>query len=306
MQTDKQSIAPEHPHGSSPEISGTERQRTLPTGPTGVVRRGASRASNEALAWLAEADVTPVVYDFGVYMAKMVRFATTADGRRKAKPGEVMCYPLQATMARERGCSVRQIKRLVRSLREVGLEVRQRVRPYGATYVFPLPSRVPSGVPSGVPSQREPRTERTKEKVLRTFSELNDPPKRADKGQTPQQRMVCAIATKLDLSNLLTADGLEDFDNMVNTDKQALVKRMLKAEAWHDNRRSATLSARNRSVTGLVAGSDKRPNSERRNRSVTPPRKGRLQADYASRYRSAHFPGSGAVPETGKYDSLFQ
>ena len=172
-----QSITPFNTFTASPQIDGTDPQRA----PLHVVSRGQSRASNDALAWLAVQDVTPGVHDFGVYLAKMARFATTADGRRKATAGEVMCYPLQKTMAKERGCSVRQIKRLVRSLREVGLEVRQRVRPYGATYVFP----VPSDVPSDVPSQREPRTEPRTEKKERTVSKLtNFPSKRADTGQT--------------------------------------------------------------------------------------------------------------------------
>ena len=147
-----------------------ETQGTLATGPTGKVYRGAGpvavpapttprpRASNEAIAWLVVQDVTPAVYDFGVYVAKKVRYATAADGRRKVTPGEVFCYPMQATMARELGCSVRQVKRLVRALREVGLMVRQRVRPYGAAYVFPVTSAVTSGVTSDVPSHREPRT----------------------------------------------------------------------------------------------------------------------------------------------------
>ena len=142
-------------------------QRSLPPGPTHIASRSTqTRASNEAMAWLVVQSVTPAVYDFGVELAKKVRYATAADGRRKVRPGELLCYPLQATMARERGCSVRQVKRYVRALRLVGLEVRQRVRPYGAAYVFPaVPSAVPSSVPSDVPSHREPRTEPKKNHV---------------------------------------------------------------------------------------------------------------------------------------------
>ena len=33
---------------------------------------------------------------------------------------------------------------------------------------------------------------------------------------------------------------------------------------------------------------------------------GRLQSQYAARYRSAHNPGSGAMPVAGKYDALFE
>ena len=224
------SIPPFSPSPATPKIGATASPA-----PLHVVSRGQSRASNDALAWLAVQDVTPGVYDFGVYLAKKVRFATTADGRRKATAGEVMCYPLQKTMAKERGCSVRQIKRLVRSLREVGLEVRQRVRPYGATYVFP----VPSDVPSDVPSQREPRTEPRTEKYIRTVGKPTElPPKRADTGQTKQQRLVAAVCDKLGFA--VTAAGLEQFDDSPNSDKQKLIARLLRVEARHDRRVSRT------------------------------------------------------------------
>ena len=51
---------------------------------------------------------------------------------------------------------------------------------------------------------------------------------------TPQQRLVAAIASKLNLPALLTAAGLEEFDELENPKKQNLIKRLLKAEAWHD------------------------------------------------------------------------
>ena len=295
MRTNIQSIS-ESSSFTTPEIGVPGQPARLH-----VVSRGKSRASNDALAWLAVQDVTPGVHDFGVYLAKKVRFATTADGRRKAKLGEVMCYPLQATMARERGCSVRQVKRLVRSLREVGLEVRQRVRPYGATYVFP----VPSDVPSDVPSQREPRTEPRTEKKVRTVGRPTTfPPKRAEKGQTKQQRLVAAICWKLGFWP--SAARLEQFDESPNTEKQALIKRLLRAEARHDRR-----AAQRRDTAGLpTAGKTKAaakdvaqtdppaPNvqnldisAKKQKVQVEPfqgrPRSGRLLAEYAERLRVA-------------------
>ena len=323
-----QSITPFNTFTASPQIDGTDPQRA----PLHVVSRGQSRASNDALAWLAVQDVTPGVHDFGVYLAKMARFATTADGRRKATAGEVMCYPLQKTMAKERGCSVRQIKRLVRSLREVGLEVRQRVRPYGATYVFP----VPSDVPSDVPSQREPRTEPRTEKKERTVSKLtNFPSKRADTGQTKQQRLVAAVCWKLGFS--VTAAGLEEFDGREHAEKQKLITRLLRAETRHDRRAARdtvanatpgakppnkTKGGNKATVANATPGTNVPPAAKKPKKTkgkaktsgtnVPPaaktksfgisakkqisqfgrfqgrPRSGRLQAEYADRYRAAH------------------
>ena len=42
------------------------------------------------------------------------------------------------------------------------------------------------------------------------------------------------------LPNLLTAAGLEDFAELENTKKQALIKRLLQAEARHDRRVAET------------------------------------------------------------------
>ena len=146
-------------------------QRSLPPGPTHVATRSTqTRASNEARAWLAVADVTPTGYRVGKFLAGQVRVATVADVRRKVTPGEVFCYWPLAKVADGLGISERQVKRGIRSLREAGVvEVRQRVRPCEASYVFRpvaaapvpsgVPSPVPSGVPSGVPSHTEPRTE---------------------------------------------------------------------------------------------------------------------------------------------------
>ena len=278
------------PFSSSPATP-ENGQQSLGPGPTGVVRRGQSRASNDALAWLATADVTPTGYRVGRFLANHSRYATAADVRRRVTPGEVFTFWPQSKIATELGCSERQVRRGIRSLREAGeLEVRRRVRPCEASYVWARSVR--SGVLSGVLSHTEPRTEpRTEEKNVRTVGKpTNFPSKRAEKGpptsqrweagQTKQQRLVAAVCWKLGFS--VTFAGLEEFAGREHTDKQALIKRLLRVEARHDRRstrtRSGTGSTGDRSVTG----------DKRRHRSVTPFRKGRLQAEYAARWRSAH------------------
>ena len=152
-----QSIAPSFTPVTSPQIADSERQPSPHVGPTGVVRRGAGRASNEARAWLAVANVTPTGYRVGVFMANHSRYARAADRRRNVAPGEIFTYWPQAKIAAELGCSERQVSRGVRSLREAGaLTVRQRVRPCEASYVWSrsVGSDVGSHVGSGVVSGR--------------------------------------------------------------------------------------------------------------------------------------------------------
>ena len=113
-------------------------------------------------------------------MADHARYAKPADVRRNVQPGEIFTYWPQAKVAAEMGCSERQVRRGVRSLREAGaLEVRRRVRPCEASYVWVQPVRsdvrsdgdacvlsdVRSGVLSGVRSHTEPRTEPQKNHV---------------------------------------------------------------------------------------------------------------------------------------------
>ena len=149
-------------------------QAHLPTGPTHVASRSTqTRASNAARAALVVANVTPTGYRVGVFMADHARYATETDIRRNVVPGELFCYWPQAKIAAEMGCSERQVRRGVRSMREAGtLEVRRRVRPCEASYVWVQPVRsdvrfdgacvlsdVRSGVLSGVRSHTEPRKE---------------------------------------------------------------------------------------------------------------------------------------------------
>ena len=155
------SIAPDSFPVTSPQIDDTERQGTLPTGPRLVSTSPDSRASNEARAWLAVADVTPTGHRVGIIMARHVRYATVADLARKVTEGEVFTYWPQSKIAVALGCSQRQVRRGVNSLKAAGLKVRQRDRPGVASYVFPVRSGVLSGVRSGVRSlkRNEPRTE---------------------------------------------------------------------------------------------------------------------------------------------------
>ena len=138
-------------------------QLPLPTGPTHVVSRSSKqpRASNVARARLVVATVTPTGYRVGKFLAGHASYATDTDVRRHVAPGEIFCYWPQSKIAADLGCSERQVRRGIRSLREAGvLEVRRRVRPCEASYVWvqPVLSDVLSGVLSGVRSHTEPRT----------------------------------------------------------------------------------------------------------------------------------------------------
>ena len=166
--------------GATPQSSGpaavAPQQGALRTSrapnTTGVVTRPG--------AGLQTADVTACGYRVGRFMADRARFATAADIRRKVAVGEVFAYWPLAKVAIELGISERQVQRGVRSLRKSGLlDVRRRVRPCEASYVFAwsdpaviprqpeskkgqcvgsgVGSYVGSGVGSGVGSHTEPR-----------------------------------------------------------------------------------------------------------------------------------------------------
>ena len=127
-----------------------------------IVSRSETRASNAARAALVVANLTPTGYRVGVFMADHARYAKPEDIRRNVQPDEIFTYWPQAKIAAEMGCSERQVRRGVRSLREAGvIDVRRRVRPCEASYVWVLPVRsgVRSDVLSGVLSHTEPRTE---------------------------------------------------------------------------------------------------------------------------------------------------
>ena len=179
-------------------VPSTERQPGLPPALKIVFRSTETRASNAARAALVVANVTPTGYRVGLFMADHARYATEADVRRNVVPGEIFTYWPQAKIAAEMGCSERQVRRGVRSMREAGaLVVRRRVRPCEASYVWVQPVRsdvrsdgvgvrsesacvlsdVRSGVLSGVRSHTEPRTE----------------PQKNHEGSSSRAREVCKI-----------------------------------------------------------------------------------------------------------------
>ena len=148
------------PHRSAQQIG---------LGPLGLAT---PRASNDALAVLVVANVTPTGYRVGKFLAGHVRYGQTADIRRKVEVGEIFAYWPQEKIAAALECSVRQVQRGIRSLRDAGVvDVRQRVRPCEASYVFarPVGSGVGSDVGSGVGSlmnhvrtKKEPRANPSK------------------------------------------------------------------------------------------------------------------------------------------------
>ena len=176
----------------------SEQHPPLKTALKIVSRSTETRASNAARAALVVADVTPTGYRVGLFMAGHARYATAADVRRNVVPGEIFTYWPQAKIAAGLGCSERQVRRGVRSMREAGaLEVRRRVRPCEASYVWVQPVRsdvrsdgagvrsesacvlsdVRSGVLSGVRSHTEPRTK----------------PQKNHEGSSSRAREVCKI-----------------------------------------------------------------------------------------------------------------
>ena len=159
--------------------TGSEQQPPRKPALTIVSRSTQTRASNVARAALVVANLTPTGYRVGVFMADHARYAQASDVRRNVTPGEIFTYWPQKKIAAAMGCSERQVRRGVRSMREAGtLEVRRRVRPCEASYVWVQPvlsgvrsdgacvlSDVRSGVLSGVRSHTEPRTEPQKNHV---------------------------------------------------------------------------------------------------------------------------------------------
>ena len=160
------------PETSPPANPPQRSAQQIGLGPLGLAT---PRASNDALAVLVVANVTPTGYRVGKFLAGHVRYGQTADIRRKVAVGEIFAYWPQEKIAAALECSVRQVQRGIRSLRDAGVvDVRQRVRPCEASYVFarPVVSGVVSGVGSGVGSLNEPRTnhERTTSEPFKRVS----------------------------------------------------------------------------------------------------------------------------------------
>ena len=161
MQTATRQSISEVEKASQPQnVERPDGPQQLTGGPSGIVPQPQPkpRASNVAMAWSATADIPPSARRLSVYLSKMVRYATAADRDRKVAKGKIFCYPMQATMAADLGCGVRHIQTAFRHLRDAGgWESRQRVRPYGASYVF-VGSQIVSQIGPVIVSHREPRT----------------------------------------------------------------------------------------------------------------------------------------------------
>ena len=122
--------------------TGSEQQPPRKPALTIVSRSTQTRASNVARAALVVANLTPTGYRVGVFMADHARYAQASDVRRNVTPGEIFTYWPQKKIAAALGCSERQVRRGIRSVREAGvIDVRRRVRPCEASYVWVLPVR---------------------------------------------------------------------------------------------------------------------------------------------------------------------
>ena len=122
-------IQHEHP----PE---TQAQKTGPSQTILQIVPETPSAYRAAMDCLNSCQLTPAAFALGKFMAHHARYATVDDRRRKVEPGEVFVYWSQKKLAAKRNKSISQVKRHIRALRAAGLEVRQRVMPYGASYVF--------------------------------------------------------------------------------------------------------------------------------------------------------------------------
>ena len=214
--------------------------------------------------------------------------------------------PAVSTLAKLTGYSKATVKTAIRQLEQGGhfditrlkvdkVNVVNRYRanrggvgqelPQGGSGADPEPVREPVNVQEvqlrtvGKPTETAKRAEkgRSGDQRNRPVTLPREPRNRSVTKSSPhsaQQRLIAALAEKLNLSDLLTASGLEDFACLDNSKKQSLIKRLLKAEAWHDAR-----VGRSRSATA---------ETETRNRPVTG--SSRLLRAYADRYRIAHEP----------------
>ena len=291
-----QSISPASPPVSSHEIGHTDPQWTLPVGPTGKVHR--SKIPDNRTFWET---VNAVEFaSRGVTREKVFRtvayFVSLADAR--------VCFASVETQAKRARLGTTAYRAHLRALERDGYIETDGGRSGGrsATHYRLSTQRVSVSNPTLSVAQpnaqrwvnptlsvaEEVREEGTEEVQQRTVGKPTEtPPDLANKGRsslrssphTAQQRMVAAIAEKLNLPALLTAAGLEDFDEIENTKKQALIKRLLTAEAWHDAK----------------GGKRKKPNTGDRNKGSASQgmKRGSLMEAYAARWRLAHKPGLG-------------
>ena len=156
-----------NPHDVAPRIEPHQignragRVAAQATGPAADSDTARLERGPRAGSWLL--NVTPTGYErWKVPRGIMPGTRQTSDGSgARWRPGEIFCYWPQTKIAAELGVqrAHRSAGASVPFVKQGVIAVRQRVRPYGAAYVFPVRSGVLSGVLSGVRSHREIRTE---------------------------------------------------------------------------------------------------------------------------------------------------
>ena len=258
MRTNVQSIAPSFPPVATPQIADTERQGTLHIGPTGRVHKGGKSAlpDNEefwktvnAVEFTSRGVTRQEVYRAVAWHValteKRICFAAVETIAEKARLGTTATRAHLRALERDGYIETegdRSKGRSTTCYRLTKMAKQQRTNPTLSDF-NPTLSVAYKGIEKGTEKEVQ---QRTVGKPTETF-------KMAEKGRsrlrssphTAQQRMVAAIAVKLDLPELLTATGLEDFAGLENTEKQALIKRMLKAEARYDQRAERAISKAN-------------------------------------------------------------
>ena len=259
------SITPFSSSPATPEKAGTDRQQTLPVGPTGQVHRGrASTLPDNRAFWES---VNAVEFSSrGLTRQQIYRavayFVSLTDAR--------VCFASVATLAKRASLGTTATRSQLRALERDGYIETDGSRSGGRSATRYRLSTQRVSVPNPTLSVAQPNAERWVNPTLNVAEEVieegtkevqdvrtvglapTETPRNrsvtesshelASEGRrrlrssphTPQQRLVAAIASKLNLPALLTAAGLEEFDELENPKKQNLIKRLLKAEAWHD------------------------------------------------------------------------
>ena len=323
MENVARSITPFSTSPATPQIDDTDPQLSLPTGPTGRVHRGGG-----TVPWSKRCALTPAPSASSKLLLMVL--ASFVNGPDEA------AWPSQKTLIELTGLSERGVRNATTQLEAAGLlrveagGGRQSSRYFLTTLtqcdsprhsVPPTPALSAPEVPSEATKEVQEVQQRTLTKVSETPLKLAETgrSKLRSSPHTAQQRMVAAIAVKLDLPDLLTAEGLESFACLENSEKQALIKRLLRVEARYDRRAERRGSVPNvtpaqkkpnentpvdpSSVTNVtpapVSGSEAGANAppaakqpektkgKKQSPGANAPRAGRLLAEYAARLQVA-------------------
>ena len=233
------------------EIGDSSRQQTLGLGPTGRVHKSTLPDNRAFWESVNATEFTSRGSSRREVFRAVAYYASLTDAR--------VCFASVATLAKRASLGTTATRSQLRALELGGYIETQGERSGGRSGTrYRLPAHRPNPtltvaqpnayrwVNPTLTVAEEVIEEGTEEEVQkRTLSKLSecspDPPNKGKRRlrtspHTAQQRMVAAIAVKLGLSELLTFAGLEEFAELENHKKQALIKRLLKAEAWHDRR----------------------------------------------------------------------